>query len=136
MNEVVEVRNDVVDRAAGVAVGRAAVETAGTLLTDRFVVQGNDELPVVTEPLPDREIGALLALEVTEPGRRTHQSPPPAASTATAACCSSPSARRYSIGMTATNLGKYSSNRSRMWSARELSTKVAWRSSSVRSRQA
>ena len=53
IHQVVEVGNDVVDRAAAVAERRAAVHAARALDLGLLVVQGDDEFLVVLQPLLD-----------------------------------------------------------------------------------
>ena len=50
VDEVVEVRNDVVDRAAAVAERRAAVHAARALHLGLFLIEAHDELPKTPKP--------------------------------------------------------------------------------------
>ena len=72
IDQVVEVGNDVVDRAAAVAERRAAVHAARALHLGLVFLQREDELAVVLDPLGHRLVVFLHALEVHEAGDVAH----------------------------------------------------------------
>ena len=74
VDQVVEVRNDVVDRAAAVAERRAAVHAARALHLGLRVVQADDEFLVVLEALGDGRVALLDALVLHEAGDFSHDS--------------------------------------------------------------
>ena len=56
VHQVVEVRDDVAERAAGVAEGHAAIHAARGLLLGLLFREGLHELAIGLQPLPDREL--------------------------------------------------------------------------------
>ncbi|MPM55228.1 hypothetical protein SDC9_102021 [bioreactor metagenome] len=72
IDEVVEVRNDVVDRAAVVAKRRAAVHAARALDACLLVVQADDEFLVVLQALGDGLVAFVDALIFHEAGGLSH----------------------------------------------------------------
>ena len=72
VHQVVPVRNDVVDRAALVTEGNAAIHAACALLSELAVVQWNDELVVVLHTVCSRRIGALVPFVFHKSGGFTH----------------------------------------------------------------
>src|SRR5690606_11425071 len=72
VDQVIPVRDDVVDRAAVVAERDAAVHAARALLRGLLVVQAHDELAPVLHALGRRLVGFLQALEFQETGDFTH----------------------------------------------------------------
>src|SRR5688500_4504561 len=110
INEVVPVRDLVVDRAAGrligdeigaVAIRDAAVHAARRLLAHLRLGKRQHELTVMLHALRDWLVVAVVTLEFEEAGNLAHYS---AACIAAASFASSASARRYSTGMTLRNL--------------------------------
>src|SRR5690606_22546419 len=73
VHQVVEVRNDVVDRAAVVAEGRAAVHAARALHLGLFVVEADDEFLVVLDALGGRGVALLDALMLQKAGDLSHR---------------------------------------------------------------
>jgi hypothetical protein len=76
VHQIVEVRNDVVDRAAVVAKRRAAVHAARRLHLGLRVVQADDEFLVVLQALGDGLVALLDALVFHEAGDFSHDSLP------------------------------------------------------------
>ena len=72
IHEVIEVRNDVVDRAAVVAEGDAAIHAACALDLGFVLLQADDEFLVVLHPLIDGRVGLLDALVFHEAGDFSH----------------------------------------------------------------
>src|SRR5262249_37690570 len=73
VHEVVEVRDDVVHRAAADAERRAAVHAARGLDLGLVLLEADDELAVVLEALLDGQVALLQALVLHEAGERTHR---------------------------------------------------------------
>ena len=73
VHQVVEVRNDVVDRAAAVAERRAAVHAARALDLGLRLVEADHEFLVVLDPLLDRLVALLDALMLHEAGDFSHR---------------------------------------------------------------
>src|SRR5690606_23415681 len=82
----------IVDRAAGVTEGHAAIHAALGLQPHLGLGQWLDELGPVPQPLLDRAAGPVAPLDLEESGGIGH-----------AAASRAASARRYSIGITITN---------------------------------
>ncbi len=76
VDQVVEVGNDVVDRAAAVAERRAAVHAARALDLGLVFLQGVDELAEILDALLDRLVVFLHALEIHEAGHVAHLGAP------------------------------------------------------------
>src|SRR5574343_245285 len=93
VNQIVPVRNDVVDRATVVAERNAAIHAARALRLGSVVRQGLDEFLVVRQALFDRFVGLFEALELHESSRLAHY-----AASFCAAAAISVSARLYSCG--------------------------------------
>ena len=72
VHQVIEVRNDVVDRAAVVAERRAAVHAARALLPGLRVIEGDDEFLVVLQALGHGRVALVDALEFHEAGDFSH----------------------------------------------------------------
>ena len=77
VHQVVEVRNDVVDRAAAVAERRAAVHAARALDLGLLVSEADDEFLVVLHALRHRAVALLDALVFHEAGDFSHGSVSP-----------------------------------------------------------
>src|SRR5215468_9992971 len=73
VDEVVEVRNDVVDRAAGHAERHAAVHAARALDLGLLVAEVRDELAVVLRPRAGRLRGLLQARVLEKAGQLAHR---------------------------------------------------------------
>ena len=73
-DEVVPVGDLIVDRAAGVTIGDAAVHAAGCLDLRVFLAQGLDEFAPMLQALRDRRVLALGALEFEEACNLAHSS--------------------------------------------------------------
>ena len=69
IHEVVPVGDEVVDGAAGVAVGNATVDAPGALFSDLGLRQWDGELAEVLPTILDGADAQLLALDVLESGR-------------------------------------------------------------------
>src|SRR5262249_12596796 len=110
IDEIVPIGDLVVDRAAGVIIRNPAIHAARGLLTRFLLGQRLHELAPMANPLFDRLVVAVVALELEKTGDLAHYAP---AANNRGGCDScafiSASARRYSIGMTLRNLGRYSS---------------------------
>src|SRR5690554_4744257 len=63
IDEVVPVGNLVVDRAAIVAIGDAAIHAAGRLVAGRLVAQRDDEFAAVPDAVGGRLVAAVAALD-------------------------------------------------------------------------
>jgi hypothetical protein len=74
IDEVVPVGDLVVDRAAGVTVGDAAIHAARRLRLDLALGQRKDELLPMPDALGDRPVGTVFALEFQKAGRFSHSS--------------------------------------------------------------
>ena len=72
VHEVVEVGNDVPERAAGVAEGHATIHAAGALRLHLLRGQDREELVVVLEAVGHRGIARDLTLVLHESARLTH----------------------------------------------------------------
>ena len=72
IHEVVEVGNDVPERAAGVAEGHAAIHAAGALRLHLFRGEDREKLVVVLEAVGHRGIARHLTLVLHESARLTH----------------------------------------------------------------
>ena len=72
IHEVVEVGDDVPQRAAGVAEGHAAVHAPGALLRQLLLREDREKLVVVLEPVRDRRVAAHLPLVLHESAWLTH----------------------------------------------------------------
>src|SRR6185437_15911117 len=79
INEVVPLRDDVVDGAAALAERDAAVHAARPLPADRLIGHREGELLERAHALRDRELRRLLPGDLEEPRRLTHEPEPPAA---------------------------------------------------------
>ena len=77
VHEVVEVGNDVPQRAAGVAEGHAAVHAAGSLRLHFLWCEDREELVVVLEPVTHRRVAGDLPLILHESAWLTHRSSAP-----------------------------------------------------------
>ena len=75
-HQLVEVRNNVVDRAATVTKGRAAIHTARRLLLGTRIVQANYKLFVVFQALFRRQVRLFNTFKIHEPSNFTHDSSP------------------------------------------------------------
>ena len=73
IDQIVPVRDDVVDRATLVAVRHAAIHAARALALELVLGQRLDELAVVLETLRDRRGVALMPLDLQESGRLAHE---------------------------------------------------------------
>src|SRR5271169_1543289 len=138
VDQVIPVRNDVVDGAARLAEGYAAIHAACTLTSRLLILEPEDELAVVAHPLPDRLRNLLDALKLHETGDLAHHAVSlcllsTALSALTCARYCSPNARRYSCGNTLTNLPRAASQWSSSESARVLPVKRRCRSIKPRS---
>ena len=71
-HHVIEVRNDVVDRAAAVAKRRAAVHAARSLLRGLLVVKADDKFFVVFQPLRHGLVALFKPFEFHETGDFSH----------------------------------------------------------------
>src|SRR5690606_27467785 len=145
VHQVVEVRDDVVDRAAVVAERRAAVHAARALDLRLLLVEADDELLVVLHALGDGLVALLDALVFHEAGDLSHRAflcflgVQTAASAGRVACGSRPTcallpllvsstrrswisarARLYSLGKTFTNRVRASAQSSSSSRARLL----------------
>ncbi len=100
IHQVVPVGNDVVDRAAVVAERDAAIHATRALLLGFGIGEMRDELVVVLGTLLDWRVALADALKLHETSWLAHY--------AASFCCAaiSSNARRYSVGMTFTNLGR------------------------------
>ena len=87
VDEVVPVRNLVVDRAAGgragdaagaVAIGHAAIHTARGLVADFLFRQRQHEFVPMLDTLRDRRVAAVVAFDLEKAGDLTHAIPQPA----------------------------------------------------------
>ena len=114
IDEVVPVRDLVVDRAAGrlpvmrlgaVAIRNAAIHAARRLLAQLVLRQRQDELAIVLDALRDRLVVAVLALDLEKAGDLAHAYSA-ACIVAAFSFAISASARRYSTGITFWNLGR------------------------------
>ncbi len=112
VNEVVPVRNDVVDRAAALAERDAAIHAAGALHAGGVVRQAQIELAVMLLARLGRFVRLLEPLVLEESGDVAHY----AATFLWLA--SSPRARRYSFGNTLMNLVRYCAQFCRISAAR------------------
>ena len=72
VNQVIEVRNDVVDRAAAITKRRAAIHATRALVFGLFVIQNNNKLFVIFQTLGDRLIALFDALKLHESGNFSH----------------------------------------------------------------
>ena len=72
VDQVVPVRNQIIDRAAIVAIGNPAVHAAPALGADIHLGQGNDELLVMGHPVCDRFVAPILARELHKSSGLTH----------------------------------------------------------------
>ena len=72
VNQVVEVRNDVVDRAATVTKRRTAVHATGGLLVGLGVVKPNDKLFVILESFGDWLVALFDPLKLYKTGHLSH----------------------------------------------------------------
>ena len=97
-HQVVEVGNDVVDRAPGHAERDAAVHAARALDARLLVGEPGDEFAVMLPARLDRFVRLVDSRELEEAGDLSHQ-----AAALLCAAASSESARRYSFGNTFTN---------------------------------
>jgi len=61
VDQIVKVGNDVIDRAAVMAVGDTAIHTSRTLLARLVVGQGNDKFLEIVDAFPDGLIRPVLA---------------------------------------------------------------------------
>src|SRR5439155_9107654 len=107
VHEVVPVGDDVPERAALVAEGDAAVHAARALTLEDVVGRALLELAPVLQPLRNRLLVDLLALELEEAGDLTHASCPcsdqiDARRASSVSRCCLASTCRYSTGMTLT----------------------------------
>src|SRR5262249_15753415 len=108
VDQVIPVRNDVVDRTGVMAEGRAAIHAARTLPAQLVLGQRLDEFAPMLEPVLDRCIGAVAPLELEKTRWIAHGTQAPTAmltsgrSVARARACICCWARRYSIGITLT----------------------------------
>ena len=75
VDEVVPLRDDVVDGAAALAERDAAIHAAGALLADGGVGHGEGELLVALDALGHGQVAGLLPGELQEAGRLTHGAP-------------------------------------------------------------
>src|SRR5690606_29040685 len=108
IDEVVPVGDLVVDRAAGVTIGNAAVHAARRLVAVGLFRQRNDELAVVTDAVGGGRVAPVATVDFEEAGDLAHGRYSAARrSEGSAFSCafSSASARRYSTGMTLRNFG-------------------------------
>ncbi len=116
IDEVVPVRDLVVDRATRVTIRDAAVHAARRLVAHLAVGQRLDEFPPMLDARLDRLVVAVVALELEKPGDLAHavryqavrDQPPATASSGSAVWMAfiSVSARRYSSGITLRNIGR------------------------------
>src|SRR5262249_1362003 len=72
IDEVVPVRDLVVDRAAVVTIGDAAIHPARGLLARLLFGERQDEFAIILDPLLNRSVVAILALEFEEARDLTH----------------------------------------------------------------
>ena len=72
IHQIIEIRNDVVDRAPVVAERRAAIHASCALLLGLAVVQADDEFLVVLDAFGHGGIGLLDTLKLHEAGDFTH----------------------------------------------------------------
>src|SRR5690606_6690638 len=91
VNQMVPVRDDVVHRAAIMAVGNAAIHAAGCLLAQTFLAQRNDEFLVVLHPLRGILIGPVLPVDFEKAGFLAHCLYLYSAATEAASSCSASS---------------------------------------------
>src|SRR5262245_13553675 len=130
IDEVVPVRDLIVDRTAGVTVGNAAIHAACRLFLVFLLRQRAHEFAPMLDALLDRLVVAVLALVFQEAGDLAHShSAEGSYSAASTICarCSSASARRYSTGITLRNIGQYFFQSARILSATVEPVKRAWR---------
>ena len=72
VDEVVPVRDLVVDRAADVAIGDAAVHAAGGLIARRLFAQRQNELAVMANAVGSRRIAPVRAIDLEKACHLTH----------------------------------------------------------------
>ena len=72
IDEVVPVRDLVVHRAAGMAVGNAAIHAARRLVARAFLAERNEEFAVVANAIRRRQILAVAAVDLEETRYLTH----------------------------------------------------------------
>ena len=72
VNEVVPVGDLVVDRAAGVTIGDAAIHAARRLAAGRFLGQGNDEFAPMADAIGSRLVFAVLPFDLEKAGDLSH----------------------------------------------------------------
>src|SRR5439155_8117301 len=101
VNEIVPVRNDVVDRAAALAEGDAAIHAACALHAGGVIRQAQIELAVMLLARVGRFVRLLEPLVLEKSGDLAHYA------AAFLWLASSPRARRYSFGNTLMNLPRY-----------------------------
>src|SRR6185503_523152 len=111
IDQVVPVRNDIVDRAALHAKRDAAIHAARALHLGILVGKAQVELAIVLLARVLALVRLLEALVLQKPRDLSHRAPYAAWRLCLAA--SSPRARRYSFGNTFTNFARYSLQRSR-----------------------
>jgi hypothetical protein len=75
VDQVVPVRDDVVDRAAVMAERDAAIHAARSLRLEGLIGQRLRELAPRMDPLRHLLVVAVLAFDLEEPGRLAHQRP-------------------------------------------------------------
>src|SRR4029079_651541 len=73
IDEIVPVRNDVVDRAARLAERDAAIHAARALLDRGLVLQREDELAIIGDALRHRQRDFMDAPQLHEAGDLAHQ---------------------------------------------------------------
>ena len=81
IDQIVEIRNLVVDRAArrarrhragAVAIGNAAIHAARGLVAGVFLAQGNDEFAIVLDALGDRRVLAIVPVDLQKTCNLAH----------------------------------------------------------------
>ena len=120
IDEIVPVRDLIVDRTTGVAIGNATIHAACGLLLGLRLRQRAYELAPMLDALLDRLVMAVLTLVFQKTGDLAHFRPTDARYSAASTIrsrCSSASARRYSTGITLRNIGQYFFHSARIFCA-------------------
>ena len=97
VDQVVPVRDDVVDWATLMAEGDAAIHATGALLRDLLMVHRDNKLAEVPYAVAGRRVLPVPPVDLQKPGNLAHYSPPAAMLLSDAACwaiCISCRARR------------------------------------------
>ena len=118
VNQIVPIGDLVVDRAAIVAIGNAAIHAARRLVARALVGQRNDEFIVVAHPVGGGRVFPLLPINFQKARNLPHYAllltPMVMPLLVSWAFSSSERARAYSTGMIFTNFGRYCAQLSMM----------------------